>query len=65
VSTRNQLATQVQHAALYSSDFWVELSRDLQYAHHPVDAGPAREKLSADVLPQDRMLPRNVALSMA
>jgi hypothetical protein len=42
VSARDQPPTQVEHAAFYSSDFWVELSRDLQYAHHPAGAGPAK-----------------------
>ena len=47
MSARDQPATQVEHAAFYSSDFWVELSRDLQYAHHPAGAGAASDHVTA------------------
>jgi hypothetical protein len=64
VSTRDQLATQVEHATLDTTDSWVELSRDLQNAHHPAGAGPANDHVITKEFPQDSRLPRNVPLSI-
>src|SRR2546423_1204290 len=44
MTARNQTATQVEHAALNASDFWIELPRNLQDSHQPPGIGPTSEK---------------------
>jgi hypothetical protein len=46
MSARYQPATQVEHAAFYSSDLWVELSCDLQYTHYPAGGGPTSDRVT-------------------